>query len=170
MKSETDKPQLRNAHNDNEVSSRIERVVSEDGPDEEQLRRHYLFGSAETKKTNVAGMEGQGMGGQNFGRNNLTPAGNDRGNPPRYAGEHNAYFSRTEPMEEHPEDENFKAPKDEQPGDEDQDPKIPGPQELPEQQKVGEASGTRDDRHPRPEQGYKEGTVDNDGNSGERED
>ncbi len=52
--------------------------------------------------------EGQPMGGQNFGRNNNTPAGDDRNNPSRNAGYSNAYFRRTEPSEEHPEDSNFK--------------------------------------------------------------
>lgn len=53
--------------------------------------------------------EGQPMGGQNFGRNNNTPAGDDKNNPSQNAGYSNGYFARTEPSEEHPEDTNFKA-------------------------------------------------------------
>src|SRR3982750_1378271 len=53
--------------------------------------------------------EGQPMGGQNFGRNNNTPAGDDKNNPSQNAGYSNQYFARTEPSEEHPEDTNFKA-------------------------------------------------------------
>ena len=53
--------------------------------------------------------EGQPMGGQKFGKNNNTPAGDDRNNPSQNAGYSNGYFARTEPSEEHPEDTNFKA-------------------------------------------------------------
>ena len=53
--------------------------------------------------------EGQPMGGQNFGKNNNTPAGDDKNNPSQYAGNTNAYLARTEPSEEHPEDSNFTA-------------------------------------------------------------
>ncbi|MEO8887254.1 MAG: hypothetical protein ABI367_14405 [Mucilaginibacter sp.] len=65
--------------------------------------------SAGTTNTNPI-REGQPMGGQNFGKNNNTPAGDDKNNPSQNAGYSNAYFARTEPLEEHPEDTNFKAP------------------------------------------------------------
>jgi hypothetical protein len=124
--------------------------------------------------------EGQPVGGQNFGKNNNTSAANDKNNPSRYAGNSNAYFNRTEPSEEHPEDSNFKVPKQagapdydkaqaysaissanpkpekvergdgendrphkgdssyrEETGDNDY-VNIPGPNDLPDQQKVGE--------------------------------
>jgi hypothetical protein len=65
---------------------------------------------AEKNSTNTKPVrEGQPMGGQNFGRNGNTPAGDDKNNPSQNAGYSNAYFSRTEPSEEHPEDSNFKA-------------------------------------------------------------
>ena len=54
-------------------------------------------------------------------------------------GEGNAYFRRTQPAEEHPENENFVAREQEGgPGKEDAETNIPGPNELPDQQKVGE--------------------------------
>ena len=55
--------------------------------------------------------EGEGTGGENFGKNNLTPSANDQNNPSQYAGNSNAYFDRTEPSEEHPENSNFKNKK-----------------------------------------------------------
>ena len=132
--------------------------------------------------------EGEPMGGHNFGKNNNTSAANDRNNPSQYAGNTNAYFDRTEPMEEHPEDSNFKAPSQEGSPDYDKampeafknttEPKpekvetgngendrphkgntyeegngdddnvnIPGPRELPDQQKVGEDVGDDDRYH-----------------------
>ncbi|MBS1528461.1 MAG: hypothetical protein JST19_22630 [Bacteroidetes bacterium] len=132
--------------------------------EEKDLKRTYLFGDAKMKSTNEPGMEGQGMGGQSFGSNNLTPAGNDKDNPPQNAGESNAYFRRTQPAEEHPEDENFVV-KDQEgpPGNEEQEPNVPGPQELPDQQKVGEDYGDRESHVPNPQQEYQEGTADNDG-------
>jgi hypothetical protein len=53
-------------------------------------------------------MEGVPSGGHNFGKNNNTSAANDKNNPSRYAGNANAYLSLTEPLEEHPENSNFK--------------------------------------------------------------
>lgn len=90
--------------------------------------------------------EGQPMGGQNFGSNNVTPAGDDKNNPSQNAGYSNAYFKRTEPAEEHTESNNFK-PGEKQvynegtvdnDGEANGKPNIPGPGELPDQQKVGE--------------------------------
>lgn len=90
--------------------------------------------------------EGQPMGGQNFGSNNVISAGDDKNNPSQNAGYDNAYFKRNEPAEEHPENSNFKP--DEKPdyeegtadndGESNDKPNIPGPGELPDQQKVGE--------------------------------
>jgi hypothetical protein len=56
--------------------------------------------------------EGQPMGGQNFGKNNVTPSGDDKNNPSQNAGYTNAYFRRTEPAEEHTESNNFKPDED----------------------------------------------------------
>lgn len=56
--------------------------------------------------------EGQPMGGENFGENNTTHAGDDKNNPSQNAGYKNEYFRRTEPAEEHPETSNFKPDED----------------------------------------------------------
>ena len=53
--------------------------------------------------------EGEPMGGQKFGENNNTYAGDDKNNPSQNAGYTNEYFRRTEPSDEHPEDSNFKV-------------------------------------------------------------
>ncbi|MBS1520338.1 MAG: hypothetical protein JST50_05040 [Bacteroidetes bacterium] len=140
------------------------RVEDDNNLEEKDLKRTYLFGDAKMKDANAPGMEGQGMGGQSFGENNLTPAGNDKANPPQNAGEDNAYFRRTQPAEEHPEDENFVASNQEgSPGDQESEPNIPGPRELPDQQKVGENTDQQDNHKPNPQEEYREGTADNDG-------
>ena len=116
-------------------------------------------GDQNKASANTHVMEGQGMGGQKFGENNLTPAGNDKDNPPQNAGEHNAYFARTQPAEEHPEDSNFKAEGDGKEKNEGE-PNVPGPNELPDQQKVGEDNNGK---RPQPQEPYREGTADDDG-------
>ena len=104
------------------------------------------------------------MGGENFGSNNLTPSGNDQGNPPQNAGEGNAYFRRTQPAEEHPEDENFIVKEQGgAPGNNQESQNIPGPQELPDQQKVGKSPTEGFNRHPHEQEKYREGTADEDG-------
>lgn len=139
------------------------RVDDDNNLEEKDLKRTYLFGDAKMKSTDDPGMERQGMGGQSFGENNLTPAGNDEANPPQNAGEENAYFRRTQPAEEHPEDENF-IPRNQEGGPgKKSDVNIPGPQELPDQQKVGENTNRQDEHKPNPQEEYREGTADNDG-------
>jgi len=105
-------------------------------------------------------MEGKPMGGQSFGQNNVTPAGDDKNNPSRNAGYDNAYFARTEPMEEHPEDTNFK------PENQEGSPEYAKAQaatkitnEMPKPEKVERGNGEND----RPHKGntYQEGTADN---------
>jgi len=132
--------------------------------------------------------EGMPMGGHNFGKGNNTSAANDGNNPSQYAGNTNAYFDRTEPMEENPENNNFKAPSQqgrpdydkampetfkntaepkpekvergngendrphkgntyEQGTGDDDNVNIPGPNELPDQQKVGEDLDEDDKDH-----------------------
>lgn len=164
------------------------RVDDDKNLDEKDLKTHYLFGDSTVKDGNAPGMEGEGMGGQSFGQNNVTPAGDAR--PSQYAGYDNAYLNRTEPAQEHPENNNFKsaeqqgapnytqaqpkaeggnenikeeresgdsganqpAPNTYQEGTSDNDgkgngePNIPGPGELPDQQKVGEDNDG--DHHP----------------------
>ncbi len=158
-----------------EVKPGTRRVEEGDELTEDDLHLE-LFAGNETRPVR----EGQPMGGQNFGKNNNTSAANDKNNPSRYAGTSNPYFNRTEPMEEHPENSNFKVnrqegspdydksrpdafrntsePKPEkvergngendrphkgedqyrQEEQENDEPNIPGPNELPDQQKVGE--------------------------------
>lgn len=154
------------------------RVNDEDNIEEKDLKKTYLFGKGDFHPNPT---EGEGIGGGDFGKQHLTPSGDDKNNPSRHAGYTNAYFARTEPLEEHPENENFKPEFQEgspdydkaQPqnttepkpdkvergngendrpdatspyreGKEEQDNEqenIPGPQELPDQQKVGEDDG-----------------------------
>jgi hypothetical protein len=153
-------------------------VDDDDNLTEENLRHGYPTSKDDIKKQDAPGMEGQGMGGQSFGENNLTPSGDDPANPSQNAGYNNKYFRRTQPSEEHPENNNFKDPnqsgysdynaatgsqgngentgseEDEKPGEsqqqyqegtadddgkgEDNQANIPGPNEVPDQQKVGE--------------------------------
>ncbi|MDB5022830.1 MAG: hypothetical protein JWP78_585 [Mucilaginibacter sp.] len=140
---------------------RAYRVDDDDNLEEKDLKRTYLFGDSKVKSTQAPGMEGQGMGGEHFGENNLTPSGDDQANPSQNAGYDNAYFRRTQPSEEHPENSNFVA-QDQQgkTGDTSGQTNIPGPNELPDQQKVGEE---KQKQTPNPQQDYREGTADNDG-------
>jgi len=158
---------------------------NEEGPNltEDDLQLN-LLGSVSRKPVR----EGQPMGGQNFGKNNITCAANDKNNPSQYAGNTNAYLSLTEPLEEHPENVNFKVknqdgrpdydkaqprltlnsidPKPEKvergngendrphKGDSYQEeqsnsetPNIAGPNEVPDQQKVGEQLNDDDREH-----------------------
>ena len=113
------------------------RVEDDDNEDEKDLTRF-------DDKRPIS--EGEPMGGQNFGSNNVTRAGNDPANPAKNSGNSNGYFKRTEPAEEHPENSNFKPGEQavynegtvDNDGEADDKPNIPGPGELPDQQKVGE--------------------------------
>ncbi|RYU92193.1 hypothetical protein EWM62_01800 [Mucilaginibacter terrigena] len=99
-------------YNDNEEQNKptAYEVKDDDNLEEKDLRRTaFMFGSEE-KSGNEPGMEGNGEGGQSFGENSNTPSGDDKNNPSQNAGDNNGYFSRTEPSEEHPENNNFKDP------------------------------------------------------------
>src|ERR1700761_9066037 len=146
---------------ENDVKPTAYRVDDDDNLDEKDLTRSGLFGGGKMKRTTDPGMEGQGMGGQAFGENSLTPAGNDKDNPPQNADEHNAYFRRRQPAEEHPENSNFVAKGQEGGPGKAEETNIPGPQELPDQQKVGEDDGGQ--KKPNPQEPYREGTADDDG-------
>ena len=139
------------------------RVEDDNNLEEKDLKRTYLFGDAKMKSINDPGMEGQGMGGQSFGENNLTPAGNDEANPPQNAGEGNAYFRRTQPAEEHPEDENFIGRDQVGEPAKKSEVDMPGLQELPGQQKIGKNTNPQDKHKPNPQEEYREGTADYDG-------
>lgn len=156
---ESEKPAEQSARPDKPNAYRVD---DDKNLEEKDLKRTYLFGDAKMKSTDDPGMEGQGMGGHSFGENHLTPAGNDEANPPQNAGEGNPYFRRTQPAEEHPEDENFVA-RDQEGGPGKPEPNVPGPQELPDQQKVGENASQQDEHKPNPQEEYREGTADNDG-------
>jgi hypothetical protein len=161
-------------HDDTKPSAT--RVDDDGNADEASLKRNYIIGG-EMKNANAPGMEGEGMGGHKFGHENHPPTGDDPANPSRNAGYTNGYLARTEPLQERPEDNNFKAQhqqgepnyqtakspepnKDNQQEQQNTDgqsntehdeqhhhrqdygsdaPEIPGPNEKPEQQKVGGA-------------------------------
>jgi hypothetical protein len=167
-------------HPDTDTKPTATRIDDDGNPDEASLKKNYLMGD-EVKDANAAGMEGEGMGGQNFGGSSHPPMGDDPANPSRNAGYSNGYFARTEPAEEVTENNNFKVQSQQGEPDyqtskpdlvapdksvgeegntsepdkadykeEDQhgpdygsnspdNPEIPGPSELPEQQKVGGA-------------------------------
>jgi len=137
----------------------IYRVVDDNNLNQKDLERN-AFVYDEDKNKPV--MEGKAMGGENFGKTNETPTGDDKNNPSQSAGYSNPYFARTKPMEEHPENSNFKV--QEQQGEPDNakaqpissqsqtignsdEVNIPGPIELPDQQKVGENNyGNREEK------------------------
>jgi hypothetical protein len=132
--------------------------------DEKHLKKHYLFGKGNFEPHPT---EGTGTGGEKFGEENLTPAGNDKNNPSQLAGSTNAYFNRKEPSEEHPEDSNFTAKDQEGAPDyskatsttKNMENTSPKPEEI----KRGDGENDR----PHPQQPYTEGTDDNDGTDGD---
>jgi hypothetical protein len=137
----------RNDHSKPQNKPNAYRIDDGDNVEEKDLERSFLFGGNETRPV----MEGKPMGGENFGENNLTPAGDDKNNPSRNAGYTNKYFARTEPSEEHPEDTNFKPL--EQEGWSDYSKAM--------SKEKGDNIGNGD--KPKPQQGYQEGTADDDG-------
>jgi hypothetical protein len=137
------------------------RVDDENNEDENDLKRSFLFGSSEMKSPDDEGMEGKGMGGHNFGQNNITPAGNDKDNPSQMAGNNNEYFNRTQPAEEHPENSNFKDPN--QAGNSNYSNVINVSQNGRSDEDEGQTQ--TNERTPNPQQQYEEGTADDDGDS-----
>lgn len=129
------------------------------GLDEDDLTRSFLFGKS---KNTANPTEGKGVGGENFGQENNTPAGNDKNNPTQMAGHTNAYFDRNEPSDEHPEDSNFTAAY--QDGEPDYGKAQPNDTAMetldPKPEKVERGNGENDRLHP--QQPYTEGTDDND--------
>ncbi|TFF30407.1 hypothetical protein [Mucilaginibacter psychrotolerans] len=84
-------------------------VKDDDNLEEKDLKRPFLFGGEDDAKTgDEPGMEGSPAGGQRFGHNSNTPSGDDKNNPSQLVGNNNGYMSRTEPSDEHPENNNFK--------------------------------------------------------------
>ena len=131
------------------------KVEDDDNLEEKDLKR-TIFGGEEANP-DQHGYESHGMGGHSFGEISETRSGDDLANPSRNAGYTNDYFKRTEPLQEHPENQNF-TPK-EQEGEPDMNQgkeEVPGYREDPEQQKVG---GVENDDHNKTQ----EGTSDSDG-------
>jgi hypothetical protein len=96
--------------------------------------------------------EGEPMGGEKFGENNNTYAGDDKNNPSQNAGYTNEYFRRTEPAEEHPENTNFKV--QDQEGAPDYDSAQPHGTSANEESEIENNNNNAS---------YNEGTVDEDG-------
>ena len=128
-----------------------------DGVGQKDLEKTYLFG----KGNNPANpTEGKGSGGENFGQENNTPAGDDKNNPSQNAGYTNKYFARNEPSEEHPEDSNFTAKNQEgTPNYSKAQPNASGDEPKPDEVERGNGENDR----PNPQSPYREGTDDNDG-------
>jgi hypothetical protein len=86
------------------------RVDDDDNLTEDDLQHGFPASKNDMKKQDAPGMEGHGMGGQNFGENSLTPSGDDEANPLLNAAYINAHFKQTQPAEEHLESNHFKDP------------------------------------------------------------
>jgi hypothetical protein len=129
------------------------------GLSEKDLTKNFIYANDKNKPVT----EGKPTGGQKFGENNLTNSGDDKNNPSQNAGYTNAYFKRTEPSEEHPEDTNFKAAhQDGAPNYDKAQPYSNMQNQEPKPEKTERGNGEND----RPHKGntYYEGTDDNDGN------
>jgi len=126
---------------------------------EKDLERSFLFNTGETGELKKPVREGEGTGGHNFGKSNLTPAGDDKNNPSQNAGYSNAYFARTEPSEEHPENSNFTAKQqDGEPDYSKAQPNNSTKSEAPKPEVPKRGNGEND--RPHPQQPYQEGTTD----------
>jgi len=144
---------------EDDVKPNAWRVEDSDNLKEKDLEKNLLF-SGKNKELNKPVREGQGAGGQNFGENNLTPAGDDKNDPSQNAGYTNAYFARTEPSEEHPEDTNFTAKHQDGRPDYDKAQSDKSTRnEAPKPEKPERGDGQKD--HPHPQEPYREGTADN---------
>ncbi|ASU34045.1 hypothetical protein [Mucilaginibacter xinganensis] len=134
------------------------RVEDDKNLNEKNLERN-LYGKSESNMKPVK--EGQAMGGHSLGKNNNTPAGDDKNNPSQNAGYTNAYFARTEPAEEHPENNNFKVKNQEgSPDYTKAQPYANWNSESPKPARPEERGDGENDR-PHEESGYQEGTADN---------
>jgi len=146
-------------HTEEKTQPNAYRMDDGDNIEEKDLEKAFLFGKGDDPSNPT---EGKSAGGQNFGQENLTPAGDDKNNPSRNAGYSNAYFARTEPSDEHPEDSNFTAPKQDGAPDYSKAEAKASGEPKPEEPKRGDGENDR----PHPQQPYTEGTDDSDG-SGE---
>jgi hypothetical protein len=142
------------------------RADDEDNLTEEDLQHGYPTSKDDVKKQDAPGMEGRGIGGQNFGENNLTPSGDDKANPSQNAGYTNEYFRRTQPAEEHPENSNFTDPNQVGQSNYDKAKDIDATKtSQPDKQPVNDTDKQTRPKKPHPQQPYQEGTADDDGNN-----
>ena len=139
---------------ENNVHPTAVRVDDKNDIDEKSLERSFTGNEENPVK------EGTGMGGQNFGNNNVTPAGDDKNNPSRTAGYDNAYFARNEPSDEHPEDSNFTSAEQDGAPDYAAAQGITTTGETPKPEPVERGNGEND--RPHEEEPYTEGTDDSD--------
>ncbi len=141
----------------NDTTINAWQVEDDKNVEEKDLERSFV---RDAEKRPVR--EGSPAGGQKFGQDNLTPSANDKNNPSQYAGNTNAYFDRTEPSEEHPEDTNFKvASQDGSPDYSKAQPRLSADGSEPKPENREERGNGENDR-PHEEESYQEGTVDND--------
>src|ERR1700761_3466720 len=81
------------------------RVQGDKNIEEKTLERN-LYGNSRDNMNPVK--EGQAMGRHRFRQNHSSLCGKHKNHPTQYGRNSNPYFDRTEPMEEHPEHNNFK--------------------------------------------------------------
>jgi hypothetical protein len=154
------------AFNDNEeeVKPTASRVEDDSNLEEKDLRKTtFMFGSEEKDGTEP-GMEANGAGGQRFGENSNTPSGDDGNNPSQNAGYSNEYFKRSEPAEEHPEQNNFKDPNQLGQSNYTESTGAVPTGQSDEENEGPEKEDSEDNKHEQ-NTSYQEGTADNDGNT-----
>jgi hypothetical protein len=145
------------------------RVDDNDNLTEEDLQHGYPTSKDDMKSPDDPGMEGKGMGGENFGQNNLTPSGNDKANPSQTTGNNNAYFARTQPAEEHPENSNFTDPNQAGQSNYGQVMDATTQTGQSDEQPESDTDKNTSTGKPNPQQPYREGTADDDGNSDKKQ-
>jgi hypothetical protein len=145
------------------------RVDDEDNLTEKDLQHGYPTSKDDMQKQDAPGMEGRGMGGQNFGENNLTSSADDPANPSQTAGYNNEYFRRTQPSEEHPENNNFKDPN--QLGQSNYSAAMGVSQNGRSDEDSGATtdSGKSEEPNPQTQESYQEGTADDDGTGNKKQ-
>jgi hypothetical protein len=145
------------------------RVDDDDNLEEKDLQHGFPTSKDDMKDQNAPGMEGHGMGGHNFGENNLTPSGDDEANPSQTAGYTNEYFRRTQPSEEHPENNNFKDTN--QQGQPNYSAATGAAQTGRSDENSGQDTDSEGNKTPTPQtqQPYQEGTADDDGNNDKKQ-
>lgn len=139
------------------------RVDDDDNLTEDDLQHGFPASKNDMKKQDAPGMEGHGMGGQNFGENSLTPSGDDEANPLLTAAYINAHFKQTQPAEEHLENNHFNDP--DQLGQLNDDAAA---NRRPDE--GGDGNTNVCDHVLQTRRTYREGTGDNDGNNRKKHD